>query len=61
MSHEGKLIRGAQYHDMRDRDGKLPKGVLNNPSKMSDHNYYIDSIEIPSVEKEETKKKKEEK
>ncbi len=62
MSEQGKLIRGEQYHAMRDLDGKYPNGITSNPDKMSDLQFYLDSIKesqptTASGEKKEDKKK----
>ena len=50
MSFEGKLMRGLKWYSMRDRDGNLPKGVVES-EKINDANFYIEFIK----EKDEAK------
>ena len=51
MSHEGKLRRGKEYYNMRDRDGNIPKGVTENSDKMKDLDFYLKSLEPKKKEK----------
>ena len=44
MSDAGKLQRGALWYSKRNVDGKLPDGVANDPNKMKDVNFYLESI-----------------
>lgn len=55
MSHEGKMHRGEVWFNQRDRDGKLPDGIKNDPEKMKDVDYFL--ANQPKVE-EPTKKAK---
>ena len=57
MSHEGKLRRGEAYFEMRDKEGNYPRGVTDNPTKMSDLNYFLES-QKKSEGKEDKKKTK---
>lgn len=43
MSHEGKMKRGEKWYNQRDKDGVLPEGVLLDPEKMKDVNYYLEN------------------
>ena len=44
MSSEGKLERGKDFYNMRNRDGNMPKGVTENEDKMADVKFYLDSL-----------------
>jgi len=55
MSEKGILRRGKEYYNMRDRDGNIPKGVTENPDKMSDLDFYLKSLE-PKEEKPKKEK-----
>ena len=54
MSHEGKMRRGMKWYSQRDREGNLPLGIMNDPNKMCDVDYFLEN----SKPKEEVKKKK---
>ena len=51
MSEQGRLKRGKQYYNMRDRDGNIPKGVTENSDKMKDLDFYLKSLEPKKKEK----------
>ena len=58
MSQEGRIRRGEKWDSQRDAKGKLPDGVINNPSKMADVNCFLENSKPPEPKVEETPKKK---
>ena len=62
MSHTGKIQRGELWYGKRDRDGMLPDGVMNDPVKLSDMEYYLEHNTkevVATPPKKEIKEKKE--
>ena len=60
MSHTGKMNRGEMWHNIRDRDGNYPEGILNDPNKMEEINYFLEHSKEPEPEPVKKSKKKEE-
>ena len=56
MSHEGKILRGMKWHNMRNLDGVLPKPIATDPNKMLEVNYYLE--EKAKAEKPTKKERK---
>ena len=58
MSKEGRLRRGEKWYNLRDRDNNLPEGVVNDPEKMKDVDYFLKEKEKKKGEEEVKKGRK---
>jgi len=56
MSEAGRLFRGEKWNACRDSNGNLFEGIKNDPNKMADVEYFLESK--PQAQKEKPKKGK---
>lgn len=57
MSHEGRMKRGAVFWSYRNRQDILPAGIIDNPEKMKDVNYFLENSKQEKEEPKEKRKK----